>query len=495
MFRCPPRSILAALLNDSPRIIGLVMLLIIGSPRNGFLGSSGSGGIFDVAFWLVQLALVLQVLAHLVGWFELRYRFIDGGIECRSGILKRSVRFLPWDAVTAVDVTQNWAQRVFRVHQVHLTQEASPLSGVILRGAGGDLVSEIRARVREAGQDAPSEPVAAEVVEAAEPERTRTGEVVTIHRATWKELLLIAVVRGQAILLGAGGAYSLWEFLDNLPAVKENLASFGGVPTWGKLVLVSILALIFGVLSTIVKYNDFHVRIEDGQLVTTYGLIGRRDRRFDPEAVVGLVVQRNLLERILGRARLGVLTRDRTVDLETNTVLPTLPMRTVEAVARQHFPEVVPTIPLSDSPARVGAAFLRLLLLIGVLAGSAGLLWFFRPPVWVVVPVMLAAWLVPLWLLTRVLTGFQLDANARVVVVRRSLVGEKITTIRTRCVHAVGTTFVAGRLFGAWFSTYAGNPERYWAFRVTPAEVAGLRARLLKGTETVGAPCLNGPRD
>ena len=73
--------------------------------------------------------------------------------------------------------------------------------------------------------------------------------------------------------------------------------------------------------------------------------------------------------------------------------------------------------------------------------------------------------------------------------------GEKITTIRTRCVHAVGTTFVAGRLFGAWFSTYAGNPERYWAFRVTPAEVAGLRARLLKGTETVGAPCLNGPRD
>ena len=143
MFRCPPRSILAGLLNDSPRIFGLVAILVIGSPRNGFLGSSGSGGILDVAVWLVQLALVLQVLAHLVGWFELRYRFIDGGIECRSGILKRSVRFLPWDAVTAVDVTQNWAQRVFRVHQVHLTQEASPLSGVILRGAGGDLVAEI----------------------------------------------------------------------------------------------------------------------------------------------------------------------------------------------------------------------------------------------------------------------------------------------------------------------------------------------------------------
>ncbi|MDO5083524.1 MAG: PH domain-containing protein [Arachnia propionica] len=485
-FRCAPRSILAGLLGDLPKVLGLVVIL--------FLGSTDSGGLTGVMFWVAQVALVLQVLARPVEWFDNRYRFIDAGIEHRSGILRRSVRSLPWDAVTAVDVSQNWAQRMLGVHQVHLTQEASPLSGITLRGIGADLVAEIRALVREAGQDTAQDPVPTEgpgVVEASEPGR----ETVTIHRATWKELLLIASVRGQAFLLGAGAVYSLWEFLDNLPAVTEHLDDISGVPTWGKLLLVTVLAVTFGVLSTIVKYNDFHVRIEDGQLVTTYGLIGRRDRRFDPGSVMGLVVQRNLLERLLGRARLGVLTRDRAVDLETNTVLPTLPLHTVEAVAREHFPDVVPSSPLAASPAQIGAAVVRLLVLIAVLASAGWLLWLTRPGPWTVGAVILVAWLGPLWLFTRAFTGFRLDASARVVVVRRSVVGEKITTIRTRCVHAIGTTMVAGRLFGAWFSTYAGSPERFWAFRVTPPEVARLRSRLLEGAEPVGDPCLNGPRD
>ncbi|MDO5068468.1 MAG: PH domain-containing protein [Propionibacteriaceae bacterium] len=491
-FRCPPRSILAGLLGDAPKIIGLVVILL--------LGSSASGDTPGLLFWVAQAALALQVLARPIEWLSNSYRFIDGGIEHRSGILKRSVKSLPWDAVTAVDVTQNWSARLLGVHHVHLAQEGSPFSGITLRGAEAETVAEIRALKRHTGHSTPAvaqemvdgETAAAETTEAEHPPASQS---ILIHRAGLKELLFISLVRGQAFLLGAGALYSLWEFLDNIPFVTEHLSSAGGVPSWGKVLLLSVFTVIFGVMSTVVKYNDFHVRIEDGQLVTSFGLIERKDRRFAPESVMGLVIQRNLLERFLGRARLGVLTRDREAELEVNTVLPTLPTCTVEAVAREHFPEVMPTGSLVEPWSRAWVALAKLLLLAGILAGVAGLLWVIKPQAWVVVLALVAAWVLPLSLLSRAFTGFHLDDNGRVVVVRRSLVGEKTTTVRTRCVHAVGNTLVAGRMLGAWFSTYAGSPERYWGLQITPADLERLRSRLLRGAESVGGPCLNGPRD
>lgn len=490
-FRCPPVSILAGMLTDSLRLIGLVLIMVV--------GSQSSGGLSTVAYWLALIGLSIQLLAHPVGWYENRFRFTGTGVEHRSGVLKRSVRFLPWDVVTAVDVSQNWAQRILGLHRVHLTQEGRSTGGVILLGVRAGKVAEIQALVRQAADRGTGQPEEPEEPLGSGPpaEAPTTVEPGLIHRATVRELLVIALVRGQVVLLGAGGLYSAWEFLDGLPFVTDQLAGFQGVPSWGKVVLILILAVTFGLLSTVVKFNDFHVRIEDGQLVTTYGLIARKDRRFDPDAVLGLVIQRNLVERFLGRARLGVLTRDQGVELEANTVLPTLPVSTVEAVAREHFPQVVPTFSFRESRSRAWVALLRFLLLLALLAGTLALVWFLRPSPWIAVSGMVIAAVVPVVLLRRTLTGFQLDQQRGIVVVRRDLVGERITTVRADCVHAVGTVSAGPWVLGAWFSTYAGSPERHWAYCVALSEVEQVRDRLLEQpvAEDPDRDCFNGARD
>lgn len=474
-FRCPARSILASLFKDAGQTLALVILLAVGSQTPDSLVSRFS--------WVLLALLALQLVSHPFSWYFTRFRFLPNGVERRSGVFTRSVRTMAWDAVTAVDVTQHWGQRLLGLHEVHLTQEGGSTGGITFAGVDAALLAEIQQRAGGVAVEQPATPVAVEepspdVPGGAAPTEPRE-EIVPIYRASVADLVVMALVRGQILLLGAGGLISLWEFVDDLPVLDGYLSVFDGVPVWGKVTAVLVAALAVGLVSTVVKFNDFHVRIVGGRLVTTYGLIERKDRRFDPAAVRGLVVHRNLVERILGRARLGVLTRDQDLETETNTVLPTLPIATVEAIAHEHFADITPSGSLVEPRSRVLASLGKLLLVSLPLVVTGVVMWLVRPSGWGIALALALAWAVPLLILGRFFTRFHVDEAKDIVVVRRDLVGEKTTTVRLGSVHAVGASHVAGRLVGAWFSTYTGSPERHWTLRATAEDVERVRRRLL----------------
>lgn len=451
-FRCPPRSIIASFLHSLPSILPVAVVVVLAG-----LGELGKPSWAAVA---VGLAL-LSLLYSPVEWFTTRYTLKDSGIECRKGLLFRSVRSLAWDAITSIDVKQDWSQRLLRLHEVSLTQ-ASFEPALVIRGLDAPLVDELRRRVGG---------TSSEVVQ---PARVSS----TIYRADLGDLLLMSLVRGQVFLLGAAGLFSLWQFVDDLLPGGGALDVVGAVALWVQVMVAVAAGTVVGIGTTVVKYHGFHVRLEDGLLTTSYGLIERRDRRFDPDAVLGVVVQRNIVERLLGRARLAVLTRDREAELEVNTVLPTLPRSTVEAVAREHFGRLAP--PMLLAPERgFGKAALNLIALGALVGLGTWALFATEAPWWVWPIVLFSLWLLPWWALAAYHTRFEIDSP--LITVRRNFIGERVTAIRSRSIRAVGTGIVGGgrRCAWTWITTYAGGPQRYWALGVGREDADGLRGLVL----------------
>lgn len=467
--RLPLRYLPASYVESSPKLVGS---FVAGAVY--LFGPSVWPGAWA---WLALGPLIAVLVFEPVWrWTFTRVALTPEHLVVTTGAFTRRQQSLAWADIGTVDSRQSWAFARWNLRVLTLSQAGDERTKVHLWAVDEDLHGEVTAR---AGHALGTVRAAAPTVEEASiQERPAPGTL--LYRVRLTHLLLASVVYGQFALIGGGAAL----------AVSETLGMFGAdaalarwLPlsplVWAVAIAVSIIAL--GLVLTVVRYASFEVRRMSGdRIVISYGLFSTHTRSVSRATTIGIVLQRNIVETLLGRVRLSLLTTDSAAQLGTNLLLPSLPRRVVERLLHEAFDEAPSTRLLTgDRGARAGGtgvALLAGLIVAAVLAGwvAAGMEW---PPLLVLstgAGVFAIAWPATVVLCSRL----RVDAGSDRATLLVSHVVQRQTVLSTAAVHIVGTSRVAGYPLFADVCFYAGMPRTFRALRFSSAEVDALSARI-----------------
>lgn len=445
-FRSSPRTIVADYLAGGLKIILLAATVVFtrvidGSALSQFLS------------WASLAYLVVTVAEPFVRQVLNIYTITADELVHENHFVFHRVRSIPWETVTAVEVERPWAHRLMGLSRVIVTQASTDEGSVVLHGVFEPVVQSIQqlAAIRDSHAHAPA------------PGNSSAEHCAVVHRVSLQELIVMSFTHGQALALGFGAILMSVDLADDL-GISDVLGAMVTHASLPLTVAVGLaITLMLGIVSTLLRYHDFHVmRLDNGQLQTRFGLLSTRQRHVDADKVLGLVVHQNILELALGRARLGVLTRDAKSRMSTNIVLPSATVEQVSAIADTYFEQL--WISARTATPMLRPAVGRLLVttvpptLLGVTVLAQGL------PLWAGIAATLILWLILRALAFGLGTKFLCEPISDVVTIQTDFTHRRRTTLRLSAVHGYGHTAWRTRPtrpYWAWMSTYAGGPRRY----------------------------------
>lgn len=419
-----------------------------------------------VLLWAAALLYApLRVAWIIVRWSTEKYRTAPSALAIRTGVLRRQERHLEWASVVAVDEQAGLLFRVFRIRRLQLTQSDSAGGAVVFRALDPLPAAEIRSLVRDqTGECAGSDATA------------RVGE---IYRATWRELALMSVVNGRFALFSPPILFASWGLLEEIGVSTWIFELFETIPP-AVLVAISIVGFIFvGTLATISRYQGFSVRMTAARtLVLTYGLVEKRERHIHVTSIEGITVRRSLVEQMLRRSRLAVLTFKGADDVGASHMLPSLPDAIVRQITRSHFRDFVQdSAILSDHAAPIPRHLFRAAVVLSIPAavalfllergvGGAG-----------AVAIGLCTLAISTSFGRFLVLGMKVD-SCDIMKIERHLVTEVETYVRARCCHWVRSVHLMRADQPLLFSThlYAGGARHFVGAHCSAESMARLRA-------------------
>lgn len=453
--RLPARSLAAVYAEQVIPLSALVVAAVLA--RQSDVG----GGRWAV--YVFAALLVARVVAPVWTWASLRYEVVSEGLWVATGLVNRRTRFTAWSAVAAVEVDQPWSHRVFGVARLTLRQGGDDATPTVLPGLDSASASALATRARA------SSPPSGQAPDDATPDAPEAP----VYRASVSDLLIASLIYGKFATFGAAVALSALDVLDRLGwmdgASRLTMASPLVV---GPVVAVGVLAA--GAATMVLRFGGLETVQRHDAVVIRYGLLSTRERVVAADAIIGVELRRNLLELVLRRVRLTLITVDSATRLGSNLVLPSLRERdAARVVATPSFLGVVDSarLPVSRlSAVGTGAATLLVLLssaaaLTSLTVRVLDLRLVHGVPVFVVV--VLALYKTGSTALARL----RVDRDAGSVTLTTTFVSHREVTLHLAHVHLISAVHLRARPLLVRLHYYAGMPRVLTAVRHDPSQL------------------------
>ena len=436
------------------------------------------------------LLAVLPLLIITLAEPPWRYAFTrldvaDDHLRVSTGIIVPSERTMRWSDMASFEVRQSWANRLVGTYVLTIAQSGDERNRMRLHGVSARTRDVVAALFEERGGAAVRPAGGGAVTPAPDEEWAVPSELV--HRSSPAELVLAGLSFGQFAVLGGAATLTVVDLIETFGLIGGLQAGIAAAPLPMAVAIVAAV-LAAGLALTVIRFAGFEVRrARDGALEISYGLIARNHRRIDPRSVVGIVVQRNIVETLLGRVRLWLLTTDSSSQLGGNLLLPALPRRIVRDVVRRSFPLEAAAIGLDD-PSRwallrqVSILVVTMIIPLGVWIAGTRVAW----ALWVVA-LAVAATSVLAWYGGKLLCSRlrSVDSGSRIVHSVRHI-SESRRVLLADAAHAVSTVSFLGVPVTAAVVYLAGHPRAARAVRFDPGEIDALAAGIAAGSGGAG---------
>ena len=303
--------------------------------------------------WLPAIALFLGLMAF-IGWLQFMYykfRISAGRVEVRSGVISRKHVDLPHERIQNV----RFVQPVYYRPTDHLCVELDTAGSggkearlvALPRGQAEDLKSQVMAR---AGREVLESDAAEPSVHQGTAAETATTEVVLKTRSLgdliiygissnriWVMLALLGALSGQLssrVMEYAGdlgfdpACYFVNEDMDigdisdgsdsssdydhsHPPPNCDGIEAAAGLGTLlvgalllGLLFVVLLLLALLSVLGSVISFHDYRLSRVGDRYIRRGGLLTRQEVSMRLRRLQGIIVSRNWLNRLFGRANL-----------------------------------------------------------------------------------------------------------------------------------------------------------------------------------------------
>ncbi|ATO36020.1 MULTISPECIES: PH domain-containing protein [Geobacillus] len=344
---------------------------------------AGSGGDFSWRDLVVPLlVLAYTIVAGILSWVRFTYGWDDQTLQVEEGVFVRKKRTIPFERIQGISITEGIWQRLAGVVKVHIET-----AGNVPGEAEVTLAAVSREEVRRLQRDIEQ---AKEQAEESNPWNDQEKRLLSppLFTLSVKEVWLAAVTSGGAF----GVVAAVWAFLSQLgdlipyEALFRNVqATWNGHGRWyiGIIGLVALLAAYgVAIVQNMIRFASFAVRKQEDTIVITRGWLERKTVSVPIGRVQGVMIHESWLRRLFGYATVSLIHAGGALDggPPGDVVLcPLVKKERVSSIVHACLPEYDLDVTFHPLPER---AKIRYML---------------RPLYWLMVPVLLAAYIERPW--------------------------------------------------------------------------------------------------
>lgn len=412
-----PIYILFGLLNT---IRGFLPLILIGLLK-------GTDWLGLKWYWYAGAALLAIVILafSFQEWRRFGFWLEEDRIIIRKGWLRRDEKTIYYGRIHSVNVEQPLIQRLLRVAQVKIEtpggnnkadgilpalsiKEANNIQLMLRRQAksNSEPIQAAESGAAELDDKAANQPLivkmnAKPLTAPAPAEQGRSAPAFSLQPVQ----LLQAAATSMNFGLVAAFTAGLYSFADDfinqlLPdhffeTVVEDSASL--MPSYIFIVFIVIfglgLAWLLSIILYVLKYSGFSAKKEGRQITVSYGLLEKKNLVFDSKKVQAVIIKEGLLRQAFGYAeiQLQVVSSDRKEQLMLH---PFLKRTGVQRMLNDFVPQLkLPSnTDLTGAPKRALLYYVRIELLLTLLACSALIVFLHAEGLWSLLLLPLVLW-------------------------------------------------------------------------------------------------------
>ncbi|MFJ4029714.1 hypothetical protein ACIPWF_20240 [Paenarthrobacter sp. NPDC089989] len=256
-------------------------------------------------------------------------------------MLSKTTSTVSWRDVSVVDIQSPWAFRCFGLGVVSLRCGGHDDSKIDVPGVDRRVMDTIVQLA--SAKEAPREQIAvSESVTNGQPgsaPRPPWSGRRVLYKSSQRDLVTANLIYGHVVVFGTGAVMTFIDLADQLAIFDDALNVFRAHFWEGSLFLCGAI-LCGGSVVALIRYRGFTVSADLTALSITYGWLSTQQREVKSSAVSGITARRNLIEMVLDRVRVALLTTDSDAQMGTNMVLPSLPRLQVGQILDYSLPEL-----------------------------------------------------------------------------------------------------------------------------------------------------------
>lgn len=340
-------------------------------------GSRGTN--WDLFYFYGSIGAVVLIFVYgVLAWYRFTYRIEQGELRIEYGLIVRKKRYIPFDRIQSLDLSEGILQRMFGLVKVKVETAGSGGMGLqdgeaVLTAITKQDAEEIHNYLVSIKRDGLAE------------QREEAGDDI-LYKITMKELLMLASTSGGAGVVISAVLAFVSQFEEFIPyeQIFDRFEHFvqSGVVFISIVVFVGFLfAWIIAVFGTMLKYANFTVRKVDNDLVITRGLLEKRQFTIPLNRIQAVRISENLVRQPIGYASAYLESAGGSaLDHESSKViiLPIVRKSRIPDLLEPHLKDYQFRTKLMPVPSR---AYVRYLLKgwILVIPVILAAIWFFRP--------------------------------------------------------------------------------------------------------------------
>lgn len=258
-------------------------------------GSKNGGYQLIISIVVIIVILILGIIS----WLRFTYRLEDGELRIEYGIFVRKKRYIPFERIQSLAITEGILQRLFGLVRVKVETAGSSGKGeaeAVLTAISKEEANLIQQAIFSAKNKEKETDI--EITD-----KKSQGEI--LYKITPGELFLLASTSGGVgVVLSAVFAF-VFQFEEFIPYERlfkglENVISSG-------VIFISILGFIgfliawcIALVGTMVKYAGFTVYKLGEDLIITRGLLEKRQLTIPLQRIQAIRISENLIRQPLG---------------------------------------------------------------------------------------------------------------------------------------------------------------------------------------------------
>ena len=368
----PIAAVVNALRQLKEMIIPFLIFVVFGS----------RGTDWDLFYLFGSIGVVVLVLVYgILAWYRFTYRIEQGELRIEYGLIVRKKRYIPFDRIQSLDLSEGILQRLFGLVKVKV--ETAGSGGMGLQDGEAVLTAITKLDAQEIHDYLVSIKKSGQILRGEE-EPDSSDDL--LYKISVSELLMLSTTSGGVgVVISAVFAF-VFQFEEFIPYERifdgvEHFVQNGVVFISVVVFFGFLLAWIIALFGTVLKYANFTVRKVDNDLVITRGLLEKRQFTIPLNRIQAVRISENLIRQPLGYASAYVESAGGSaLDHESSKVLilPIVKKRKIPGLLEPHLTEYHFRVNISSAPVRAYSRYLLKgwLFTLPIIIAA---IWFFRP--------------------------------------------------------------------------------------------------------------------
>ncbi|MBT2661410.1 PH domain-containing protein [Bacillus sp. ISL-45] len=348
----PIAAVVNALRQLKEMIIPFLIFVVFGS----------RGTDWDLFYFFGSIGVVVLVLVYgVLSWYRFTYRIEQGELRIEYGLIVRKKRYIPFDRIQSLDLSEGILQRLFGLVKVKV--ETAGSGGMGLQDGEAVLTAITKQDAQEIHDYLVSIKKSGKILDGEEePESSED----LLYKISVSELLMLATTSGGVGVVISAVLAFVFQFEEFIPYEQifdgvEHFVQNGVVFISVVVFLGFLLAWIIALFGTMLKYANFTVRKVDNDLVITRGLLEKRQFTIPLNRIQAVRISENLVRQPLGYASAFVESAGGSaLDQESSKVLilPIVKKRKIPGLLEPHLTEYHFRVNISSAPVRAYSRYL-----------------------------------------------------------------------------------------------------------------------------------------